>query len=179
MKRVYLLSGGPGTGKTTIIKEVLRKFQGRAGGFYTEEIRGNGAREGFRIITLDGKSAILAHIDIKSPYHVGRYGVDIEALDRIGVSAIREAVKSSELVIIDEIGRMELFSPSFKEAVLEAIGSGKRVLGTIMLKSHPFSDEVKISPGVALISVARSNRNEVLGEVLGWLEEAKDGENRH
>ena len=119
-KRVCLLTGGPGVGKTTIIKRALERARISAGGFFTEEIRAVGVRQGFRIVTLDGESATLSHTDIGSPYRVGKYGVDIEALERVGVAAIREAVRQHELVVIDEIGKMELFSSVFKEAVEEA-----------------------------------------------------------
>mgnify|MGYP001037252138 CR=1 FL=1 len=169
MKKAYLLTGGPGVGKTTIIKQALDKAQPRAGGFFTEEIRTGGVRQGFRIVTLDGQSAILAHIDIKSPYRVSKYGVDIEGLDRVGVAALREATQKRDLVVIDEIGKMELSSPYFKEAVLEAINSEKRVLGTIMLSSHPWADEIKRHPSVVTITVTRTNHRDALGQVLDWL----------
>ncbi len=169
MKKACLLSGGPGVGKTTIIKQAIGNLQGKAGGFFTEEIRAGGVRQGFRIVTLDGQSATLAHIDIKSPYRVSKYGVDIEGLDRVGVSALREATRECDLVVVDEIGKMELFSPYFKEAVLEAINSEKRVLGTIMLTSHPWADRIKQHPNVALISVTRVNQRQVLEQVLEWL----------
>ncbi|TET39392.1 MAG: NTPase [Dehalococcoidia bacterium] len=169
MKKAYLLTGGPGVGKTTIIKQAIGNLQGKAGGFYTEEIRAGGARQGFRIVTLDGQSATLAHIDIKSPYRVSKYGVDMEGLDRVGVSALREATRQCDLVVIDEIGKMELFSPYFKEAVLEAINSEKRVLGTIMLTSHPWADLIKRHPNVVTITVTRMNQQQVLEQVLEWL----------
>lgn len=156
-------------GKTTIIKQAIGNLQGKAGGFYTEEIRAGGARQGFQIVTLDGQSATLAHIDIKSPYRVSKYGVDMEGLDRVGVSALREATRECDLVVIDEIGKMELFSPYFKEAVLEAINSEKRVLGTIMLTSHPWADLIKRHPNVVTITVTRMNQQQVLEQVLEWL----------
>lgn len=181
MRKAYLLTGGPGVGKTTIIKQALDKSlrtkyrspqggQAMAGGFFTEEIRAGGVRQGFRIVTLDGQSAILAHIGIKSPYRVSKYGVDIEGLDRVGVAALREATRERKLVVIDEIGKMELFSPYFKEAVLEAINNGRRVLGTIMLSSHPWADQIKRHPNVVTITVARTNHQEVLEQVLRWLD---------
>jgi len=125
MKRVYLLTGKPGTGKTSLIKEAITGMEGKAGGFYTEEIRTRGIREGFRLVTLDGRRAILAHIDIHSSHRVGKYGVDTESLDRVGVSALRQAVQDCDLVIIDEIGKMELFSADFKDAVSQIIDSGR------------------------------------------------------
>jgi len=142
---------------------------GKAGGFYTEEIRSQGVRQGFRLVTLDGQDAILAHIDIQSPYRVSRYGVDIESLDRVGVSALHKAAQQRDLVVIDEIGKMELFSANFREAVLQIIGSGKRVLGTIMLNSDPWADAIKRQPQVNLITVTRANYRQVLGELLRWL----------
>ena len=169
MRKACLLTGGPGVGKTTIIKQALDKSQATAGGFFTEEIRAGGVRQGFRIITLDGQSAILAHVDIKSPNRVSKYGVDVQGLDRVGVAAVNKAIRECDLVVIDEIGKMELFSPAFKQAVLEAIDSNKRVLGTIMLPSHPWADEIKRHPNVASITVTRMNHRQVLEHVLQWL----------
>ncbi len=175
MKKAYLLTGGPGVGKTTIIKQALCNLEGKAGGFYTEEIRIGGARQGFRIVTLEGEGAILAHIDISSPYRVSKYGVDIEGLERVGVSALKQATRGCALVVIDEIGKMELFSPSFREAVIEAIDSGKRVLGTIMLSSHPWANQVKRHPNVAVIPLTRENREQVLKQLEEWLRSKAEG----
>ena len=171
MKRALLLTGKPGSGKTVIIKEVAARAALNAGGFYTEEIRTGGTRQGFRIITLDGQEAVLAHVGISSPYQVSRYRVDINALDRVGVSALRRALRESDLIVIDEIGKMELLSPRFRETVTQAINSGKKVLGTIMLNPHPLADEIKRHPEVEVLSVTRDNRPEVMGKVLSWLRE--------
>jgi len=166
---MLLLTGKPGTGKTAIIKEAVTKTKIKAGGFYTEEIRVGGIRQGFRIVTIDGQEAVLAHVNISSPYQVSRYKVDIDSLNRLGVSALRQALEGNDLIVVDEIGKMELLSPRFREVVLQAIESGKKVLGTIMLNSHPFADEVKRHPEVKTLMVTRANHSEVLKEVLEWL----------
>ena len=141
----------------------------KAGGFFTEEIRSGGVRLGFRLITLDGESAILAHVNIHSRYRVSKYGVNIDNLDRIGVSALYQAAGECDLVVIDEIGKMELFSASFREAVLQIIDSGKRVLGTIMLSANPWADAIKLKPQVNLITVTRVTYHQVLEGLLHWL----------
>jgi len=169
MKKAYLLTGEPGCGKTTIIKETLSQTNKSAGGFYTEEIRSQGTRQGFKIVTLDGKSAVLSHIDIHSPHRVSKYGVDTNNIDSVAVPALKDAIHSKDIVVIDEIGKMELFSQSFKDAVIEALNSEKKVLGTIMLASHPWADKIKQRPDVEIVNVTRFNRSEVLDKVLAWL----------
>jgi len=169
VNKVYLLTGEPGTGKTTLIREAVAKLKVKAGGFYTQEIRQGKVRQGFKIVTLDGQEATLAHVNILTPYRVSKYGVDIGNLERVGVSALHRAIKEDDLIIIDEIGKMELFSTQFKEVVLKAINSGKKVLATIMLSPNPFADEIKHHPKVKVLTVTRANREMVLGEVVKWL----------
>jgi len=171
MKRALLLTGQPGTGKTALIKEALARTKVKGGGFYTEEIRTGGIRQGFRIVALGGQEAVLAHVNISSPYQVSKYRVDTDAFDRVGVAALRQALKESDLVVIDEIGKMELLSPEFREAVTQVLDSGKKVLGTIMLNPHPFADEIKRHHEVEVLLVTRDNRPQVMNKVLNWLVE--------
>ena len=171
MKRALLLTGKPGTGKTALIKEALPRIKAKGNGFYTEEIRTGGIRQGFRIVTLDGQEAILAHVGISSPYQVSKYRVDIDSFNRVGVSALRQALKGSDLIVIDEIGKMELLSPQFREAVTLAINSGRKVLGTIMLNRHYFADEIKSHPEVETLLVTRETRTAVMRKVIDWLME--------
>ena len=124
---------------------------------------------GFRLVTLGGESAILAHVNIHSPYRVSKYGVDIDNLDQVGVSALYQAAEECDLVVIDEIGKMELFSANFRKAVLQIIDSGKRVLGTILLNPNPWADVIKLKPQVNSITVTRATYHQVLEELLHWL----------
>ena len=169
MARICLLTGLPGTGKTTIIRKAISQSHLRTGGFYTQEIRIAGKRQGFSIITLDGQRAILAHIDSPGPNRVSKYGVDIVQLDTVGVAALYRAIDGDDVVVIDEIGKMELFSLQFRKAVQAALGSGKKVLGTIMSTPYSFTDDIKRHSAVELLNVTRENRNRVLHKVLEWL----------
>ncbi len=170
MGRTILLTGKPRVGKTTVIQRVVEKLPGRGGGFYTEEIREGGRRRGFRIVTLDGQEGLLAHVDIKGPRRVSRYGVALDDLEAVGVTALRRAILQCDFVIIDEIGKMELFSPAFKEAVLAAIESDKLVLGTIMRGRHPWADAIKVDPRVTLVEVTEANRDGLVQRITAWLE---------
>ena len=172
MKNVYLLTGPPGSGKTSLVKAAVASIKSRACGFYTEEIRNEqGTRLGFRLVTLDGKDGVLAHVKNKGTNRVSRYGVDLGVLEDLGVTAIEQAIDICDVVVIDEIGKMELFSEKFKEAVLRAIGSGKKVLGTIGFVPNPFADNIKRRPDVELIPVTRTNNARVLEEIKAWLEQ--------
>ena len=165
MGRTVLLSGKPGVGKTTLIRKLLPTLPGSCGGFYTQEIRQRGQRVGFEIITLDGQRTILAHIDRPGPPRVSKYGVYVQNVDTVAVPALYQAIAEADYVIIDEIGKMELFSSSFRTAVLQAIQSPKPVLGTVMLRTHPWTNALKSMPEVTVVSVTMANRDHLLERI--------------
>jgi nucleoside-triphosphatase len=169
MKSIFLLTGPPGSGKTSLIKQAVAKLEIKAGGFYTEEIKSQGVRQGFRLVTLDGETAVLSHLSFPGPHRVSKYGVDIESLDKIGVAAIERATKECQLVVIDEIGKMELLSARFREAVANIVKSNKRMLATIMLNPNPYADAIKSRPQARLVNVTRANHYEVMAEIRDWL----------
>ena len=173
MKNVCLLTGPPRAGKTTLIKQVVADFKGKACGFYTEEIRENDERRGFRLVALDGRKVTLSHIDSKSPYRVGKYGVNIEGLEEVGVTALLGAQGDCDLVVVDEIGKMEMLSLKFRGAIEELIAVNRRVLGTILLHHYTWSDIIKARPEVQMVMLNRNNYSQVLLEVRRWLEGTK------
>jgi len=130
VRRHILLTGKPRTGKTTLLKEIIKDLDS-CGGFYTEEITQDNERAGFKIKTLDGKEGILAKKGLESKYRLGKYGINIKDLEEIGVEAIEEALKTKKIIIIDEIGKMEFFSEKFKDIAFRALDSDKRVIGII------------------------------------------------
>jgi nucleoside-triphosphatase len=166
MIKNILITGKPGCGKTTLIREILKELNLEAEGFYTSEIRKGKERVGFEIISLDGKRGILAHKDLKSKFKVSKYGVNIEDLDRIGTESILKAIKENRICVIDEIGGMEILSCKFREAVEKALNSQIPVLGTITLKSNPFCDKIKQREDTKVFYLTRENREKVKKEVL-------------
>jgi len=164
MGHTLLLTGRPGIGKTTVIKTVVETLGEQAGGFYTEEIRGPGGRKGFRLVTLEGQEVVMAHVTLKGKGRprVGRYGVDAGAIERVGVTALRQAMQKRQIVVIDEIGKM---------------GGPYTVVATAMAKPNPWVDSLKAMPQVEVWEVTAKNRDgmvEAMPQVEVWEVTAKN-----
>ena len=170
MVKIFL-TGRPGVGKTTIIMKVVDGFRGRAGGFYTQEIRKGNLRKGFQIRTLDGRDGILAHVSHSGPFRVGRYGVDVDAFDGIALLSLESALERDELVVIDEIGKMELFSRRFRTLIQKVLASDKRILGVIHQRIDPFTQRIRQWPTVEVWTVTEANRNSLPHLILEKLEQ--------
>ena len=160
-----MLSGRPGCGKTTLIKRLVSHLAQSAGGFYTEEIRDRGTRVGFKIVTLAGEEVVFAHVEIESSARLGKYRLDLSALEAVGVGAVREALRRGRLVVIDEIGPMEIRSPVFRDAVNEALDSKAPLLATIFARPLPFTDVIKSRQDVVVIEVRPDNRERLVSEL--------------
>jgi nucleoside-triphosphatase len=164
-----LLTGPPGVGKTTAMRRAVEELSElRIRGFTTEEIREAGQRVGFRISTFDGDEAVLAHVKIRSPNKVGKYAVDLSALDRIGASQFSRC-STREVVFIDEIGKMETLSADFVEKVESLLNSRVVLVATVGLRGRGFIEEVKRRPDVLLRTVDRSNRDRLPAEIAAWV----------
>ena len=171
MGHTLLLTGRPGVGKTTVIKKVAELLGKQAGGFYTEEIHGPGGRKGFRLVTLDGQETVMAHVNLRGGGRprVSRYGVDVGAIDRVGVVALRRAMTDCQVIIVDEIGKMELFSGQFRDVVIQAVSGLKPVVATVMSKPNPWVDALKVLPQVEMWEVTRESRDGMAEQVIEWL----------
>jgi nucleoside-triphosphatase len=157
-----LVEARPGAGKTTAFRRLaslLEESGTAASGFITEEIREKGRRVGFAVESLDGKRDTLAHVDLPGPPRVGRYGVDLEAFERVALPALREP--KDGVVLIDELGKMELASDDFRAAVEELFDARVPLAATLQVARHPFTDELKRRPDVEVIRLTAANRHEL------------------
>jgi len=170
---VHLLTGESRVGKSTLIKRIVGQVGSEhCGGFYTEEVLEDGRRTGFRLVTLGGKTGLLAHERIGGPVRHGRYGVNLVCLEKIGVPAITEAVAQKQLVIIDELGPIEASSSAFRHAVLAALDSLVPVMGTIALKPHPWLDHIKQHARVKTSVLTGENREAMSRDFLRFAQGA-------
>jgi len=130
-------------------------------GFYTREMRDGGTRLGFTLTTLDGAECIMARKGLKSKYRVGKYGVDVGAVDRVAADVRSKLASSPALVIIDEIGKMECFSKEFRSLVLEVLDSSAFLLATVAARGNKFIEYIKSLPKVRVIEVSTKNRDDL------------------
>ena len=166
IKKNFLITGLPGVGKTTLVKKLSEALKSLYPvGFYTEEIRERGERKGFEIISLEGKRGLLSHKDIRSPYKVGQYNVDIKGFENL-IDSIFFFNLLTRLIIIDEIGKMECLSDQFKRLLKEILDSGKWVIATIALKGSGLIAEVKERKDVRLFEITKKNRDSLFSEIL-------------
>lgn len=170
-KRVFLLTGSPGVGKTTVLTKCVINLSEKGvsvGGMVSSEIREGKARVGFEIRDLtNSQHGILAHVNQKRGPKVGKYRVNLEDLHNIGAQAIRKALRKCDLIAIDEIGPMELFSEEFKEAVEEALESRKLVLAVVHYRADDeIISKVKSRKDAETIIVTVENRKELAQEIV-------------
>jgi len=147
----------------------------RLAGFYTEEIRHNDTRRGFRWKRLDGIEGVLAHVDIKGKYRVGRYGVDVAGFERDVVGVLDAERRESQLFVIDEIGKMECLSQKFVDVVGWLFACDKPVLATVARKGAGLITEVKTWPGISLITLTEKTRDSVIDEIIKILHVSQYG----
>jgi nucleoside-triphosphatase len=162
-----LLTGMPGCGKTTAVTKIVAGLKGaNLAGFYTEEIRQKNIRRGFRWRTLAGATGILAHVDIKGPFKVGKYGVDVTGFEKSVLSALDPETTNADLFVIDEIGKMECFSQKFITTVRRLLTCDASLLATVARKGTGLIRQVKKHPDTKICNLAPDNRDKTVDDIL-------------
>lgn len=182
MKRVFLLTGPPGVGKTTVLLRTVDSVRQQGlsvGGMFTKEVRDriNGARVGFDLEDLaTGRHAWLARARAGFGSRVGRYLVEIRTLEGVGASAVSYAASNSEVIAVDEIGPMELLSGAFRKAVEVAVESGKPVLATVHFRSKdPLVISLKERDDAEVFVVSVENRDSLPGVIADRISDLRGG----
>nr|XP_004659756.2 cancer-related nucleoside-triphosphatase [Jaculus jaculus] len=189
MARHVFLTGPPGVGKTTLIQKACEALQSSGvsvDGFYTQEVRQGTRRIGFDVVTLSGARGPLSRVGSqpppgKSECRVGQYVVDLASFEQLALPVLRNACSTGgpgqRVCVIDEIGKMELFSQPFIQAVRQALSApGTTVLGTIPTpKGKPLAlvEEIRGRRDVAVFSVTKENRNSLLSDIVTCVQSSR------
>lgn len=156
-----LLTGNPGIGKTTVIHRVVQNLRGiQCAGFYTEEMRTGGQRQGFKILTLDGREGVLASMG-GGGARVGRYSVHVQEFEAMVLPLIDPERTPADLYVIDEIGKMELLSQKFRKGLVDLLARPSHIMATIAKRGGGFVDQIKARNDVELIEVTKENRDQL------------------
>ncbi|MBU1299963.1 MAG: NTPase [Bacteroidetes bacterium] len=161
-----LITGLPGVGKTTLIIKIAEHIENKKPvGFYTSEIREGGGRKGFRLKSFDEHESILAHVNFRSQYKIGKYGINVNGFEEF-IDLIKFDDVSSIITIVDEIGKMECFSEKFRDLLIKLLVSKKLLIATIALRGNEFIEEVKMRNDVQIFHLTTHNRDEVFLKIM-------------
>ncbi|KAK4758835.1 hypothetical protein SAY87_020136 [Trapa incisa] len=180
--KCLLVTGSPGVGKTTLITRVFESLRAsnpnlKVRGFYTREIREEGERVGFAVVTLDGRTGPLASSTISTTEsfrwpRVGKYRVDVASFESVALPSL-QVKEDVDLFIIDEVGKMELYSSAFFPAVLKILQSNIPLLATIPIPKHghdiPGVARMRNYPGATIFTLNTGNRDAVREQVYSQL----------
>ncbi len=174
-----LITGKPGVGKTTCVERLARRLPAdHRLGFLTREIRENEQRVGFAIETFDGLRRVLSHVRFSSPYRVGKYGVDVSALEDIIAHLESQALSPSTVMIIDEIGKMESLCSRFRQWMERVLKQSRLLVATISIRGDAWIQSIKQRPDVTLVELTLANREQtcaaVMHQVLQALEQINE-----
>ena len=176
MTEKILITGPPGCGKSTLISKLIGYYNNEKNytiyGFLTPEIRERGDRIGFNIVDIySGKISQLARVgDFKTKYKLGKYNVFIQEFDKYIEDNLSLEGKTIDLIVIDEIGKMELFSKKFQNFIKNIFSLKISILATIGLKlSHPLKTYLLNLPSVLLLNLNKRNSQLIFEKVISLI----------
>lgn len=173
--RVIMLTGRPGVGKTTMVNRIYEHYSTsgfKVEGITTREVREAGVRTGFMITDLSsGREGWLARKDLGTGPRVGSYVVVSEDIEKIGVAALKRSMNgTADLVIIDEIGPMEMTSSSFRNGISGVLNGDRVVVATVKFGSR-YPEVEKTRQTSLYWEITKENRESIYRKIIRQVDE--------
>jgi nucleoside-triphosphatase len=158
------ITGLPGSGKTyTLLRviDMLKEEELTIGGMIDEPISDGRHKTGFTVKNiLTGESQIFASQEIESKIMIGKIGVDLSKFEEVSITAIKDACEKCDIIVIDEVGKVEVESQAFIDAVKDALDINKPMILTLHKKSrNPLLQDIRRRDDVRILEVTPTNRN--------------------
>lgn len=148
-----------------MMKLVDRLQDVRIAGFYTKEVRRGGVRQGFEIVDIGTRShTLLSHRDFRKGMRVGKYGVDVEGFEGY-LKTVPFFSPDTQLVMIDEIGKMECLSGKFTRLIVDLLNAPIMLVATIALHGGGIIDEIKNRCDVHLRFISQETRDSLMDQI--------------
>lgn len=164
-KRIWLLTGEPGSGKSTALSRIILGVRTKGytvGGILTREIRVRGEREGFTLVNVatEETETLARSTGITGP-RIGKYRINLNSLAGMAVEALAHAKEHSDLIVCDEVGPMELLSPEFRKAVHSSILESQKPSVCVVHERYtdPLIEELRSSPEALQEELNLENRD--------------------
>jgi len=158
------ITGLPGSGKTQTLLRIIQLLEEeglKVGGMVTEPIIVKQRRVGFQITNwITKEHEVFAHEGLKSRVRSGRYGVNLLALEGIGTAALAQGREEADVIVIDEVGKMEVESEVFTKSVMDTLDAKKSIIMTLHKKSrNPLLQDIRRRDELRLLEVTPVNKN--------------------
>ena len=168
------ITGLPGSGKTQTLLRIIQLLEQdglKVGGIVTEPIVEKDHRAGLRLVDwMTKEEQVFAHETMKSRVRFGRYGIDVHALEDLGTRALEEARKDADVIVIDEVGKMEVESEPFTQSIVESLDSNKSLVMTLHKKSrNPLLQDIRRRDELRLLEVTPINKNLLAFKIVDLL----------
>ena len=161
----FYITGEKGRGKSFLIRQLMEKWDGGIQGFLTLPYTICERRKGFYLHSLQE----LEEIENDLPISV-QYGENVcfsvpETFERLGCAALKQALESEDMVVMDELGKLEHQAFGFQQAVEKVLDSENLTLCAIKKADAPFLHRLCSRTDIVLFDLDAESTDKIYAEI--------------